>query len=790
MQEVQRAILNRLQPAIIEQKLQNRYAREVEIGCETDISPVPVSLEYGITLDEASRKVCRFEVLFDGLNAKLHWEKNEYLIRQLAGLAHCVGFEIVGNSQSITCTFLCSEKDIPKLKASLLGSFPQCALIQEIGDLPELLEQGEPFHCIDYYPTQSYEHTFTDYEELGQSPILNIFEILAQLPANVHGFSQCLFTPCQLDWHRRVEQLRDVRFALRMQRASQLGLRGGVQQVPSGDFRQNVHETCIKAHNDRPFFAVALRVGVIGKEANSKQLDALQTPQRVFQYGGSQLRYLTKTAYDARLSQSVIKDMLVLGHAHRRGFLLNSKELTGLVHLASVEKVSSLPLKYTHSFAPQTSTDDGVRVGFCDAKGTTQEVRIADMLRRRSVHALGQSGCGKTSVLLHMALQDIEQGTGLIFIDPHGDAVNDLCQRISQKHHERCIVLDPGDQENIPLWNPLLRTGDECRFQKADDMLSAFKRVFRDWGDRLGHVLRNALIGLSYLESPCLLDLYHLLRQKSVEGEKVRKAILANCDLDEPIRTFWERDFLKDYRENELAASKHKLSQLLSGSVYLMLSQSKSEINLREIMDGNKVLLVDLSKVGSETRQVLGSFLLTLVFLIGLERSKQRSQKREPFSVFADECHQFIAVDAIEQMISEARKFNIRLCIAHQYLGQFHSRKVEALSTTGVTIAGRVNSDDAHFLSKNMSKQVNPQDLQSLNPYEFIAKIDTDVVKFRSEPLSEGCEKLGEQLRSQSHAKYCRKNSLQKVNSHTVKQNLFDLTSYAFTEKDFNYAGF
>lgn len=200
---------------------------------------------------------------------------------------------------------------------------------------------------------------------------------------------------------------------------------------------------------------------------------------------------------------------------------------------------------------------------------------------------------------------------------------------------------------------------------------ASLRRVFTDWGDRMEHVLRNGLIGLSYLPSSTLLDLYMLTRQNSPRSNELRRQIAKHV-IDEPVRTFWETDFMKDYRRSDLQSAKHKLSKLVSaGSVSLMLSQPDSLIDLKKIMDEKMILLVDLSSVDGDVAEVLGSFMLSLFLTHAIARSGTAVGKREPFSLFVDEAHRFVSADAIENIITQARKFRVNLTIAHHYLSQF-----------------------------------------------------------------------------------------------------------------------
>ena len=408
------------------------------------------------------------------------------------------------------------------------------------------------------------------------------------------------------------------------------------------------------------------------------------------------------------------------------------------------------------------------------------------------MHIIGSSGCGNSTVLSPIALQDIEESCGLVFIDPHGDTIRDLLQRIPEKSLDRVIWFDPGDSKHIPMWNPLTLNHGENLYRLADDTLSSIEHISRDWGDRLAMILRNGLLGLlqSKTEPVTLIDLYHLIRHDSPEGNALKDQIIENC-ADETVRSFWKHDF-KDYKRSDLAAPKHKLDKLLSGGgIQLMFSQPDSRINIRRIMDEGSILLVDLSTVGEETRRIIGAFLLTQHMVAALGRSRIRRKERKPFSIIIDEAHLFTSVSAIENIITQARKYRIRLVLAHQFLKQFgRASQIDALSTTGSTLMGRLDRNDASYFAKDMGGQVKPDDITGLEPYRMFARLDTNIHKIATAPLPKPVRENVSTIIDNSRSKYYRpaqelRESLSKrsVPKITAAQN--DLASADFEYDEF-----
>jgi hypothetical protein len=260
--------------------------------------------------------------------------------------------------------------------------------------------------------------------------------------------------------------------------------------------------------------------------------------------------------------------------------------------------------------------------------------------------------------------------------------------------------------------------------------VGAFKSVVTGWGDRMEHLLRHGLYALLQLPDSTLLDLSDLLRRKTDNSARFRKQILEVVD-NQTAREFWKHDFDR-YTNEAFDPPKHKLSKLLvSGTVSLMLSQPESLIDFRRIMDQGMILLINLSTVGSEVREILGCFILSLFHLTALSRSEIPIKDRKQFHIHADEAHRFIT-DALEDLIAETRKFGCGLTLAHHYLSQFATKKIDALSSVGTTIIMNVDTKDARYLTKDLQDLVQYKDLITLEKGEAIARIGTDIVRLKT----------------------------------------------------------
>jgi len=253
------------------------------------------------------------------------------------------------------------------------------------------------------------------------------------------------------------------------------------------------------------------------------------------------------------------------------------------------------------------------------------------------------------------------------------------------------------------------------------------------------------------------MDIYNLLRLRTPESEQLRERILAVVQ-DDPVKKFFETDYLKYYTESDLRTPKHTVAKLLSaGNVSLMLSQPESLIDLRQIMDEGMILLVDLSDLGDEVREILGSLILASLFMSALGRSRTTSEKAMPFSVFIDGSHLYVSPDTIENIIMQGRRFGINLCLAHQYLKQFQTERTDVLSTVGCTIVGRLDKDDSLFFANALQGKIEPEEIMALGRFEMIARIGSEIVRFKTLPPPaprDGCN--GGEIVEESRRRYCR----------------------------------
>ena len=778
---VEKALIARARPYMLRARAEALFHGEVSKGCRPDIALSPVSLEPAFRpISQAPELVtgqdqndfipepiphasdlARLQI-WPSPEEKFSWLNSELFLKQLRSVSHRVGFEIIGNTKKIRVQFLVHRADLPIITTVFRGQFERCELSGSSDNLFTGLNPDSWNNVIflDCFPPSPYSHLLTRPDELKVTTYHSLVAALMEIEPPAIGFYQVLLQPVKPEhnWHRNVEVLVDVEYTIKLNSGLQPPQRY-LQQAPSGDLRQMAWEVETKSHNDKPFYSAAIRLGVVCSGADGPvYLQALSAFLNLFQHGGRPLNYVTENEYRKVMPGEKITEMFSLGATYRPGFLVNSAELAGLVHIPPAEILEyrkppisileTLPVRNNNLYA-------GTPIGTCEYAGIEYPVCIPPEFRRRSTHIIGRPGYVKSTTMARMALDDIDKGMGVAVLDPHGDLIEDLLCMIKGKHIEKTIYFDPGDPDFVPLWNPLKRNPGQDVSRTADNLVAAIKSVVTGWGDRLEHLLRHGLYALLQLPNSTLLDLSDLLRRKTENSERIRRQILEVVD-NQTARQFWKNDFDR-YSNEALDPPKHKLSKLLvSGNISLMLAQPENLIDFRRIMDEGMVLLVNLSTIGSEVREILGCFMLSLLHLAALGRSDTHKDKRKQFHIHVDETHRFIT-EALEDLIAETRKFSCSLTLAHHFFSQFSTKKVDALSSVGTTIIMNVDTKDAQHLTKDLQKLVGYEDLITLQKGEAIVRIGTDIVRVTLKgPLEIPERHYRDVIIERSHRKYCK----------------------------------
>jgi len=354
--------------------------------------------------------------------------------------------------------------------------------------------------------------------------------------------------------------------------------------------------------------------------------------------------------------------------------------------------------------------------------GSREPVRVKRGDRRYHTLVTGKTGTGKSTLLENMIVQNIRNGEGLAVIDPHGTLIDNLLKRIPKERMKDVVYVNPADTA-YPVGFNLLETTNEHHLI-VSSVVSIFKHLYKDsWGPRLEMILANSISAVLVGPHPTLLGVYRML-----VDDVYRKQITKRLT-DPVLRSFWDEFETYDRRfKNEVVSPVlNKIGQLLMTSLLRnIVGQSKSTINIRDIMESRKILLVRVSKgeLGEEKSNLLGSAILTKIFLSALEREKVAEGKRPDFYLYVDEFHNYLT-DVFASILSEARKYRLNLILAHQYLDQVSDVVRPALfGNVGTMIVFRVGATDAEVFEKEFAphNSFTAEELKKQKNFEFSYK--------------------------------------------------------------------
>lgn len=356
--------------------------------------------------------------------------------------------------------------------------------------------------------------------------------------------------------------------------------------------------------------------------------------------------------------------------------------------------------------------------------------------RRRHMYVIGKTGMGKTTLLENMVLSDIYAGHGVTYVDPHGDTARKLLDYIPSHRINDVVYFNPADLEHPTGFNILESVDDDKKHLVAAGLMGVFKKIWPDvWSARMEYILLNTIMALLDYPGATLMGMNRLLSDK-----EFRKKVVSVIQ-DPVVKMFWVKEFAsftEKYATEAVAPVQNKIGQFLSaGIIRNIVSQTKSSIDFRDIMDNRKIFIVNLSKgaVGEENSRLLGAMIITRLQLAAMERVDiPNEEDRQDFYMYVDEFQNF-ATESFANILSEARKYRLNLIMAHQYIEQLDETVAAAIfGNVGTLISFRVGAADAEVIAKEFAPQFTEEDMVNLGKYDVYLKLMIDGAS--SQPFS------------------------------------------------------
>ena len=373
-----------------------------------------------------------------------------------------------------------------------------------------------------------------------------------------------------------------------------------------------------------------------------------------------------------------------------------------------------------------------------DARGANVPFGIKAKDRQRHMYVIGKTGMGKSTLLENMAAQDIMNGEGMAFIDPHGSAAETLLEYVPEHRVKDVVYFAPFDLDHPIAFNVMEDVGEDKRHLVVSGLMSTFKKIWVDaWSARMEYILTNALLALIEYPDTTLLSVNRMF------ADKAYREMVVDYIKDPAVKSFWKDEFASytdRYIAESVPAIQNKIGQFTGNPLIRnIIGQPHSSFDIRELMDEKKILIMNLSKglIGETNANLLGSMLTTRIYLAAMSRADlpvEKMKQMPNFYFYVDEFQSF-ANSTFANILSEARKYHLNLIIAHQYVDQMEEDVRSAVfGNVGTTVAFRVGPFDAEVLETVFAPKFTAIDLVNLGFAQIYLSLMIDGVG--SQPFS------------------------------------------------------
>lgn len=682
------------------ERLQGRL-RKATARPALDRLPTPVSAE-------GTGDLVELQVLLPA-KARLSGAMSGGLLRSLSAASRHLGFEVLGLPDKVIAQFVCDAPDLPVVRGSLRSGIPDVRLLERRDFLFDQWFTADRFcaGCTFGLRDRVFRPLRLDHASDSLSAVVATLDDLAD---GELALLQVLFGPAVMPWGNDLEAF-----------ASSIEDQDNVLPLVREKFSE-------------PLFATVVRTAALAPD----QEVAVERLRRLLHAVDNATRSSTNELVPLFGEHAIEEDMMDIleRQSRRRGMLLSLSELQTLVH-PPADVLSGRLMRATSrtKAAPKTAGKSGLVLGTNEHDGTEQSVALTTGQRLKHAHCIGSSGSGKSTMLLSMAIQDIEQGNGFAVLDPHGDLIDDIIARIPEDRVRDVVLFDPSDDAFPIGFNVLSAHSELEKTLLASDFVGVFRRLASTtFGDQMVSVLSNAVLAILESEQGgTLFDLRRFLSDKSFRTQFLKSVS------DEEVVHYWRNEFplLKGAAHSPILT---RLNTFLRPKVLrYMVAQKNNRLDIRAIMDSKKILLAKLSHglIGQENAHLLGSLLVAKIAQAAASRQDESASERQPFIVYMDEFHHFVT-PSVSGILTGARKYGLGLVLAHQEMRQIQSRSEDVaasiLANAYTRIVFQLGEHDARALADGFSFFEAP-DLLRLSVGQAVARIERSDFDFNLQTL-------------------------------------------------------
>ncbi len=659
--------------------------------------------------------------------------------------------------------FVVAPRSIVSIIEKHITSFYPDAVINEVEDYNIFTRQSVAV-CTALVPGKEYVFPFKTYSQLKSDPFNAITNAFSKLKKDEGAAVQFVLRPLKSGWQKKLQK--EAQKILNPKKGGHFTWwnpmswassvfdmfsddQSAMKEASSSERISQMAEELSKAIDEKagsPGFETIIRVVSSADTEDRARLNMEGVISSFSQFNDIRGNSLRRTRHHS--NSRMIFDFI--RRSPRKTFvqlltwqkmLLSTAELASFFHFPNIKYNKVQNIKWQNfkiAGAPKNISEDGLFLGYNTVRGDKQKIFIKNEDRFRHFYVIGQTGTGKSSVIQVMARQDFHNKKGICVVDPHGSLVEDLFPYIPRERADDIIYFNPADSERPMGLNMLEGKTEEEKDLIALDAMSMMVKMFGEeiFGPRIQDYFRNGCLTLmaDEEEGGAITDLVRLFTDD--EWSKYKVARVKN-----PIvRSFWEKQMAQTGQREKQEMIPYfaaKFGQFTTNTLIRnIVGQVKSSFDFSDVMNGSKILLMNLSKglIGDINSKLLGMIIVNKIQVAAMRRQREAATERKDFFLYIDEFQNYVT-DSIESILSEARKYRLGLVIAHQYLDQLEKEsklsgavnlKGAVFGNVGTMMFYKIGPQDAEFCAKEMSPVFSESDLVNLDAFKACMKISVD----------------------------------------------------------------
>ncbi len=628
-----------------------------------------------------------------------------------------ISFEIVARQEDIRFYVWAPAKLKDMVEKQIHGSYPDAEVV-EVDEYNIFTENGKVAYKAfqlgkdNFYPLKTFKDLATD-------PMTGITSALAKMGPGEAAAIQVVISPAESDWQKAGGKfISDTKKQEADPEKARFSTPAKTLEAIEGKIAKQGFETSIRiiaVSTDEPSAKSHVTNIATALSQFSGDLNSLKS-RKIHSKGGFMESFLYR--YQPMFN-------IMGNHAS----ILNSEELATIFHFPN-KQVTTPHIYWLNAKtapAPAQIPNEGLYLGVSSYQGTRRPVYINNEDRMRHIYVIGKTGTGKSEFLKDLILQDIKEGKGICFMDPHGDAVEDILKLVPPERAEDVIYFNPSDVER-PIGMNLLeaRTEDEKHFA-ATSIINLMYKLFDPYktgivGPRFEHGVRNAMLTVMAEPGNTFVELMRAMTDSRYVQELLPKVT------DPIVRRYWTDQIAQtsDFHKSEvLDYTVSKFGRFVTNKLIRnIIGQSQSSFDFRKVMDEGKILLINLAKgtLGEENSNFLGLLLVPRILMAAMSRASVPKEQRRDFFFYVDEFQNFATPD-FAVILSEARKYRLSLTVANQFIGQVEEEVKNAVfGNVGTVVAYRVGVTDANYLQHEFTPTFGEDDLLNVEKYHAYVK--------------------------------------------------------------------